>query len=175
MVNLGASGTNSTQSVLKLEAALPAYRPRMAMVLTGNNDHWNLSESAYWQFVDPEHRPGTLAAKTRVALHSLRVFRLGRLAFNVLTGRPAPNRFLYFRPEELRPVESVGAVDPETHRAQLTYNLVKLMELTEVNNVRLVLRHGRRPYLAHPHVGHHRSPAGRRAKRLGQFHIKALF
>ena len=141
VVNLGNSGTNSTQALRRLADAIPRYQPRMAIVMSGNKDHSNLTESAYWRFADSSDRPPSLlAAKTRVFLHSLRVYRVARLAYCALAGIDTPNQFLYLRDDELAPTGTLAAIDADTHRRQLEYNLVKFVELTRSNGIELVFQ-----------------------------------
>ncbi len=132
VVNLGRSGTNSSQALRLLVANLDALRPHLVLVLTGNNDHWNLSESRYWRFREGQLGPGAaLAARLRVALESVRLVRVARVGYWRLTGRPSANEFL--RRDDQRPGSEradLGAVDPDTVRRQLDANLVSFVELS---------------------------------------------
>lgn len=142
VVNAGMGGSNSSQALRRLTEFLPAYQPQMVIVMTGNNDHWNLSESMYWKFADQEMNAGNLwQAKAKVWLHALRVYKLYTVIAAKLTGRPAPNEF-YYAPAEGQPAGSAPtiAIAPAIHHKQLEYNLLKFIELAQTNNFTLVLQ-----------------------------------
>jgi lysophospholipase L1-like esterase len=139
-VNLGRAGTNSSQSLLRLSGELATHVPDLLLVLTGNNDHHNLTDSTYWRFHD-EALDGRdlLAARMRVFAHSLRVFRLGRTLSQQAASGATPNEF--FEAGEGR-AERAGlvAIDMETHRRQLEYNLTRFVELAHRERVPIVLQ-----------------------------------
>jgi lysophospholipase L1-like esterase len=139
-VNLGRAGTNSSQSVARLPGEIAAYRPDLLLVLTGNNDHHNLTDSTYWRFRDDRLAgPSILAARARVLAHSLRVYRLGRTLWQQATGRSTPNEFFEAsRDGTGRAAEA--ALDIESHRRQLEYNLTRLVELARSEGVPVVFQ-----------------------------------
>jgi lysophospholipase L1-like esterase len=142
VVNLGRGGFNSSQGLRLLEQSLATYQPHIVIVMIGNNDHWNLTSSAYFEFQD--ERLSTidiLLAKTRIALHSVRVYRLARTAYWALTGRPTPNQFYYASAnDEDAPYQTLAVVDRDLHRRQLQYNLLQYIEHAHRANFRLVLQ-----------------------------------
>jgi lysophospholipase L1-like esterase len=142
VINAGIGGGNSSQALRRLIQYLPKHYPDMVIVMTGNNDHWNLSESVYWKFADQEmNTVSILKAKARVFSHSLRVYKLGKILYYKLTGLPTPNQFYYAPTEDhLSSFSQISAIDPETHRKQLEYNLIQLIELAQTNNFRLILQ-----------------------------------
>jgi lysophospholipase L1-like esterase len=142
VINLGFGGSNSSQGIQVLIKNLPKYHPDMVIAMIGNNDHWNLSESAYWKFVDEEMSAiMVLKAKARVFLHSLRVYKFSKILYYKLRGLPTPNQFYYLAPEEQpSSFTETSAIDPETHRKQLEYNLIKLVEFAQTNNFTLVFQ-----------------------------------
>jgi lysophospholipase L1-like esterase len=139
-VNIGLAGTNSSQALQALPRAIGAHRPDLLLVLTGNNDHHNLTDSAYWQFHD-ERLDGLslLAARTRVAAHSFRLFRLARTAWQVLAGGATANEFFDAR-QAGSDHSGLIAIDRETHRKQLEYNLTRLIELAQREQVPVVFQ-----------------------------------
>lgn len=139
-VNAGLAGTNSSQALRHLPGQFAQYRPDLLLVLTGNNDHHNLTDSTYWRFQDAElDRLSVLAARSRARLHSLRVFRLGRSAWLAVGGGPTPNEFFDAArgPGERR---GLIALDRPTHRRQLEYNLTRIVELARSHGVPVVLQ-----------------------------------
>jgi lysophospholipase L1-like esterase len=139
-VNIGLAGTNSSQALRALPGAVARYRPDLLLVLTGNNDHHNLTDSAYWQFRD-EKLDGLslLAARTRVAAHSLRLFRLGRTAWQATTGGATSNEFYDARQAGADHTDLI-AIDRETHRRQLEYNLTRIVELAQREELPVVFQ-----------------------------------
>jgi lysophospholipase L1-like esterase len=136
-VNVGRAGTNSSQSLLRLPGELATHAPDLLLVLTGNNDHHNLTDSTYWRFHDHAlDGRDLLAARLRVFAHSLRVFRLGRTLWQQAGGGATPNEF--FEAGQERP--GLVAIDTETHRRQLEYNLTRFVELARRERIPLVLQ-----------------------------------
>jgi lysophospholipase L1-like esterase len=131
VVNLGLAGTNSSQALKRLSEQVDQLRPRIVLVLTGNNDHWNLTDSVYWKFADGQLTPAATAqARLRIAVSSLRLYRLARTLVSRLTGGPTPNEFFYGEAEGLPKAEPFyPAVDPVAHRRQLEHNLTRFVEL----------------------------------------------
>jgi lysophospholipase L1-like esterase len=128
-VNLGRAGTNSSQSLGRLPDELAEHRPDLLLVLTGNNDHHNLTHSTYWRFRDDElDRRAILAARVRVLAHSLRLYRLGRTLWQQATGGATSNEFFEIGGDGGKRAGLV-AIDLETHRRQLEYNLTRIVEL----------------------------------------------
>jgi len=142
VINLGFGGSNSSQGIRQLIKNLPKYHPDIVIAITGNNDHWNLSESAYWEFVDEEmNRLNILKAKVRVFFHSLRVYKFSKILYYKLTGRPTPNQFYYFTPEDQpSSFSETSAIDLETHRKQLEYNLIGFVELAQTSDFTLIFQ-----------------------------------
>jgi hypothetical protein len=142
VINLGFGGANSSQGIRRLIHYLPQYQPDMVIVMTGNNDHWNLSESAYWKFADEKmNMVSILKAKVRVFFHSLRVYKLCKILYYKLTGLPTPNQFYYFAPEDQpSSFSQTSAIDLEIHRKQLEYNLIKFIELAQTNDFTLIFQ-----------------------------------
>lgn len=142
IVNLGHGGANSSQGIRRLRAALPEYHPDIVLVMIGNNDHWNLSESAYWQFMDTEMSgSGVISAKFRVFLHSLRVYKLGKIVYYTLRGLPTPNEYYYLPAEgEDSDFLETTSIDREVYRKQLEYNLLHYIELAQIYNFHLVFQ-----------------------------------
>ena len=142
VVNLGFGGSNSSQGMRLLIKNLPKYHPDMVIAMIGNNDHWNLSESAYWKFVNEKMSTGSiLKAKARVFLHSLRVYKLSKILYYKLTGLPTPNQFYYSVPEDQpSSFSETSAIDLETHKKQLEYNLIKLIELAQTHDFTLIFQ-----------------------------------
>ena len=139
-VNLGRAGTNSSQMLRRLPGQIAAYRPDLLLVLTGNNDHHNLTDSTYWRFRDETLGDlSILGARTRVFVHSLRLFRLGRTLWQKTTGHRTPNEF--FGPGHNRTDEGhETALDIESHRRQLEYNLTRVVELARREQLPLVFQ-----------------------------------
>ena len=139
-VNIGLAGTNSSQALRALPRAIADYQPDLLLVLTGNNDHHNLTDSAYWQFRD-EQLDGLslLAARTRVAAHSLRLFRLGRTVWQAVAGGATANEFFDAR-QAGADHSGLIAIDPETHRRQLEYNLTRFVELARREQIPIVFQ-----------------------------------
>ena len=78
VINLGRSGTNSSQALQHFEERIEKYEPEIVVVLTGNNDHWNLTDSSYYSFAEGEAGGAAVwASRAKIALHSLRLYRLG--------------------------------------------------------------------------------------------------
>jgi lysophospholipase L1-like esterase len=139
-VNVGRAGINSSQSLGRLPAQIATHRPDMLLVLTGNNDHHNLTDSTYWEFQDASlDRSSILAARVRVFVHSLRLFRLGRTLWGGATGGPTPNEFFELSAGEAQRA-ALLAVDPATHRRQLEYNLTRLVELARREEIPIVFQ-----------------------------------
>lgn len=142
VINLGHGGANSSQGIRRLSEAVPKYQPQIVLVMIGNNDHWNLSESAYWQFTETEMSAfGVLRAKIRVFFHSLRVYKLGKIVYYTLRGLPTPNEFYYLPVEGQESTFSeILAIDREVHRQQLKYNLIHYIELARLYKFHLIFQ-----------------------------------
>jgi len=180
-INTGRAGTNSSQALRRLPAELAAHRPDLLLVLTGNNDHHNLTDSTYWQFRDDESgRPSVLAARARVLTHSLRTFRVARTLWQAAAGRPTPNDF-FDATDRSADRAALVAIDAETHHRQLEYNLTRFVEMARREGVPIVFQtyfhfHGYRvnetirgvawrhgvPLVDHNLLFHTAIPAGRR-------------
>jgi lysophospholipase L1-like esterase len=143
LINLGRSGINSSQSLARVAWAMDQHRPDLLLVLTGNNDHHNLTDSNYWRFEDSTLGPAAImAARFRIFVHSLRVWRLGRTAIQLVKGGPTPNEFFETDPRRSHDGERADllAIDLETHRRQLVYNLTRIVELARERRVQVVLQ-----------------------------------
>jgi lysophospholipase L1-like esterase len=139
--NLGAAGTNSSQCLKKFLEVSQSFKPQMVIIMTGNNDHWNLAASSYWMFQDKRlSQFDVLKAKARIFLHSLRVYKLYKVIYFKLTGRPTPDQFFY-RPEKGEAgADSISVIDRATHKKQLEYNLLKFVELSRMNDFKLIFQ-----------------------------------
>jgi lysophospholipase L1-like esterase len=139
-VNVGRAGTNSSQTLRRLADEIAAYRPDLLLVLTGNNDHHNLTDSTYWRFRDETlGELSILGARARAFAHSLRVYRLGRTVWQKTTGRRTPNEF--FEAGDPGETDHAGTVlDIDSHHRQLEYNLTRLLELSRRENVPVVFQ-----------------------------------
>ena len=142
VINLGYGGANSSQGIRRLSVAILKYQPRIVLVMIGNNDHWNLSESAYWQFMDTDMSAfGLLIARMRVFFHSLRVYKLGKILYAKLRGLPTPNEFYYLSVEgQESSFSRTLAIDREVHRKQLEYNLIHYIELSRLSEFQLIFQ-----------------------------------
>jgi lysophospholipase L1-like esterase len=139
--NLGSSGTNSSQCLKKFLEVNPLVKPQMVIVMTGNNDHWNLSASSYWMFQDRRlGQADVLKAKARIFLHSLRVYKLYKTIYFKLTGRPTPNQFFYRPAKGETGAASISVIDRATHKKQLQFNLLKFVELSRMNDFKLIFQ-----------------------------------
>ena len=139
-VNVGRAGTNSSQSLGRLPGQIAAQRPNLLLVLTGNNDHHNLTDSTYWRFQDASlDGSSILAARLRVFAHSTRVFRLGRTFWGRAMGGPASNEF-FERSVDGSERAGLITIDPATHRRQLEYNLTRFVELARREEIPLVFQ-----------------------------------
>jgi lysophospholipase L1-like esterase len=139
-INVGRAGTNSSQSIHALPAQIATHQPDLLLVLTGNNDHHNLTQSTYWKFQAAElDRFSILGARLRVFAHSLRVFRLARTLGSRAAGGATPNEFFE---RDRTDSERAGliAIDPQTHRRQLEYNLTRYIELARRERIPIVFQ-----------------------------------
>jgi hypothetical protein len=58
-----------------------------------------------------------------------------------LTGLPTPNQFYYSVPEDQpSSFSETSAIDLETHKKQLEYNLIKLIELAQTQDFTLIFQ-----------------------------------
>ena len=140
VVRSGVPGCNSSQGLRRVGRLIEEHRPDLMIVLLGNNDHQNLAASEYWKF---QHAPAgqarVWAARGRVALHSLRLYKLVRNAQLHLTGRPTLDRFFADEgPEGLIVRPKSTAIDLGTHHRQLEYNLTRITDIARTNDVRLL-------------------------------------
>ena len=137
----GVPGCNSSQGLHRLEELVPELHPDMVIVLLGNNDHQNLAESEYWRFRDERaSRRAIWLARTRISLHSLRLYKLGRNLQLMLSGKPTLDAF-YRRVGDGRPppgAAKVVVVDRAVHRRQLDFNLTRIVELSRAHDCELV-------------------------------------
>lgn len=141
VLNLGAGGTNSSQHLRLLARQIPERHPDLVIMMTGNNDHHNLSESTYWKFTNQEFSAmKRWLAKVRVFFHSLRTYKLAKILYYQLAGIPTPNEFYGTTTEGEEPTTHPTAIDITTHNKQLEYNLMKCIELTRMNNIPLVFQ-----------------------------------
>jgi lysophospholipase L1-like esterase len=141
IINLGASGTNSSQCLNKFLEVSQLYKPQMVIIMTGNNDHWNLSASSYWMFQDKRlSQFDVLKAKARIFLHSLRIFKLYKTIYFKLTGRPTANQFFYRPAKGEAMPDSISVIDRATHKKQLEFNLLKFVELSRINDFKLIFQ-----------------------------------
>lgn len=142
VINLGAGGFNSSQGLRRLTDNLPIYHPDIVIVFIGNNDHWNLSESVYWQFADHQLDKMSLwKAKMRVFLHSLRVYKFTLILFYKIRGMPTPNQFYAVSPDQQSAAaDHPAAIDRGLHKKQLEYNLLKFIELSRVYDFTLIFQ-----------------------------------
>jgi len=140
VIRSGVPGCNSSQGLRRVGHLIEEHRPEMMIVLLGNNDHQNLAASEYWKF----QRAGAgharvWAARGRVALHSLRIYKLVRNVQLHLTGRPTLDRFFVDEgPEGLIVRPQSTALDLETHHRQLEYNLTRIIGIARDNDVQLL-------------------------------------
>lgn len=140
VINLGHGGANSSQALRILAGAIPTYHPRLVIVMIGNNDHWNLSDSAYWRFIERDmSRFGLLKARITVILHSLRVYKLITILYDKLVGLPTPNQF-YDEKAGTQGFEKTTVIDRAVHRKQLEYNLLQFIELAQQYNFHVVFQ-----------------------------------
>jgi len=140
-LNLGLAGTNSSQALGGLVAYLKRERPDLILVMTGNNDHWNLDSSTYWKFEDRSLGTGAmLAARARIFLHSLRVYKLARVLGQQVTGGRTPNEFFFQQPDAEASQAQLAAIDLVTHRRQLEFNLTKFVELARRYDVPVIFQ-----------------------------------
>ena len=139
-VNFGLGGTNSSQAMLRLTGAVSEARPDLIIVLTGNNDHWNLKSSAYWKFANRELGPASImAARARIFVNSLRTYRLARTAWQYVAGKPTANEFFDLEMEgDVLERAGLIAIDREIHNRQLRYNLTQLVELSSAERIPIV-------------------------------------
>ena len=137
VVRSGIPGSNSSQGLRRVGRLTEEYRPDLMIVLLGNNDHQNLAASEYWKFEGARAGPARVwAARGRVALHSLRLYKLVRNARLHLAGRPTLDRFFVAEGSEgliVRPKSTV--VDLQTHRRQLQYNLTRIIDIARANDI----------------------------------------
>lgn len=129
VVRSGVPGCNSSQGLHRLQRLAPEIRPDVVIVLLGNNDHQNLAESEYWRFRTGEMgRVDVLGARARAVLHGMRTFKLARTAWLAVRGRPTLD--VYFTGEGFDVPSKDVAIDLETHRRQLRFNLTRIVELS---------------------------------------------
>jgi len=139
LVNLGSAGTNSSQALRGMNERLAKHRPDLIIAMTGNNDHHNLTASSYWKFQDDELGSWDIAvAGLRTSLHSSRVFRLSKAVWQRGAGGATSNEF--FESEQADRHRGLIAIDRETHRKQLEYNLTKIVELARTQQIPLVFQ-----------------------------------
>jgi lysophospholipase L1-like esterase len=139
LVNLGSAGTNSSQALRGMSERLEKHRPDLIIAMTGNNDHHNLTASSYWKFQDDELGSWDIAvAGLRTSLHSSRVFRLSKAVWQRGGGGATSNEF--FEAEQADRHRGLIAIDRETHRKQLEYNLTKIVELARTQQIPLVFQ-----------------------------------
>jgi len=142
VINLGRGELIRRRGFVGSLTLFQKYHPAMVIALLGNNDHWNLSESAYWRFIKHDTYKFTLLkAKIRVSLHSLRIYKLGIILYDKLTGLPTPNQFYHDTPEnQPSSFEKTAVIDRKVHHEQLEYNLIQLIELAQLNQIQLVFQ-----------------------------------
>lgn len=142
VINLGAGGFNSSQGLRRLTDNLPIYQPDIVIVFIGNNDHWNLSESVYWQFADQRlDHMSIWKAKMRVFLHSLRVYKFIRILSYKIRGIPTPNEFYAVSPDQqATEADHPVTIDRVLYKKQLEYNLLKFIELSKVYDFTLIFQ-----------------------------------
>lgn len=144
VINLGRGGANSSQGVRLLLDKLTKYHPQFVIVMIGNNDHWNLSNSVYWQFAETEMTTADLAAaRMRVFLHSLRVYKLVKILYYKVVGLPTPNEYYYAPDNNVGQEDSfseMSAIDRDIHRKQLEYNLLQFLELAQLYDFQVVFQ-----------------------------------
>ncbi len=138
VLNLGISGSNSTTAINVLKKNLNKYNPHLVIVLTGNNDHWNLSDSTYWKFEKKQITGFTLLkVKIRIFLLSTRVHKLYKLISSKIRGVPSHDKFFYYDKIN-RDNFKTFYINRDIHKKQLRYNLIKLIEMSKVNDFNLV-------------------------------------
>ncbi|MGD8375182.1 MAG: GDSL-type esterase/lipase family protein [Acidobacteriota bacterium] len=139
VTNLGRSGTNSSQAARLLAEQWGELQPDLLIVWTGNNDHHNLTDSTYWRFEDGSL--GTLSileARMRIFIHSIRVYRLGRQVYRAVSGQPTTNVYFYRETSDAQSSSRDVAIDRETHRRQLEYNLTRIVEMARNERIPVV-------------------------------------
>lgn len=138
-INIGSAGTNSSQALMFMSRALEQERPDLIVAMTGNNDHHNLTASTYWRFQERELGSWDIAiAGLRTSLHSSRVFRLSKAVWQRGGGGATSNEF--FEAGQVERHRGLIAIDRDTHRAQLEYNLTKIVELARARQTPLVFQ-----------------------------------
>jgi lysophospholipase L1-like esterase len=139
-INVGRAGTNSSQTLRHLPKEIARHRPDLLLVLTGNNDHHNLTDSSYWRFREERlGRASILAARARAFAHSLRVYRVGRMVWRRAIGASTANESFEASGSPERHAGRM-VIDPGTHRRQLEYNLTRLVELARRNDLPVVFQ-----------------------------------
>ncbi|MEN8152935.1 MAG: SGNH/GDSL hydrolase family protein [Acidobacteriota bacterium] len=140
VVNLGIAGSNSTMASKKITKNLPVYNPDLIILMTGNNDHWNLTESTYWLFDDKKlNRFDILKAKMRVSLHSLRTYKFFVMIYRKIAGIQATNEFFYLKNLKEQKIKQVTTLDRKIFKKQLYFNLIKIIELSKERGFDLIL------------------------------------
>jgi len=138
VMNLGISGSNSTAAINLLKKNLNKYDPQVVIVMTGNNDHWNLNGSTYWEFEKKKKTGFTLLkVKMRIFFLSLRIRKLYDLLTSKLRGVRPRNEFLYADSVDKSNLKAFY-IDREIHEKQLKYNLIKLVELSKTRQFNLI-------------------------------------
>ena len=139
--NLGRSGTNSSQAARLMAGRLAELEPDLLIVWTGNNDHHNLTDSSYWRYRDGSlGRLSTVGARLRIFTHSIRVYRLGKQIYRAVTGRDTTNVYFYQEAPDAPASSRDVAIDPDTHRRQLEYNLTRLVEMARSERIPIVFQ-----------------------------------
>ena len=137
--NLGRSGSNSSQAARLMVDQLAKLQPDLLIVWTGNNDHHNLTDSAYWKYQDGSlGRLSTVVARLRIFTHSIRVYRLGKQFYRAVTGGDTTNVYFYAEASGAPAPSRDIAIDRETHRRQLEYNLTRLVEMARGEGIPIV-------------------------------------
>jgi len=138
VLNLGISGSNSTTAINVLKKNLNKYNPHLVIVLTGNNDHWNLSDSTYWKFEKKQITGFTLLrVKIRIFLLSTRIHKLYKLIYNKIRGLSTHDKFFYYDKINKDNLKTFY-INRNIHKKQLKYNLIRLIEMSKINNFNLV-------------------------------------
>jgi hypothetical protein len=138
VVRSGIPGSNSSQGLERLPTLLSGHKPDLVIALLGNNDHQNLVQSEYWNFQSKRAtRFRMWSARSRVFVHSLRMYKLFRTVQLQLSGRPTLDEY-FFAESTGNQQPKATAVGLEAHRGQLEYNLTRIVDVARMQDVKLV-------------------------------------
>lgn len=133
--NLAVPGCNSSQVLKYFQNILNRYKkPDLIIILTGNNDRWNLTDSNIYKFTK-ENRPQLLKTRAEIILSNLRVYKMLKSILLNLKRNPHDSDI-----DTFKSILNGEKIDNNILRRLLEYNLTEIIKLAQSADIKVILQ-----------------------------------